>query len=186
MQVKGSTEAQLHANKFPSTAKPGDVEAVASFFRAHPFWRFGVVFTTATKTELPEKFGRMPTMRGVLEKRIGDIVEMTLCKEVKVIFESSQRTEIRIQEAFQELAFFRGSKPIPSECYFMPKSAGEPALEVADFVMHAVGRQARHNLTRRGSYEPDFCAVFHAVDPKLTSFEEVDSIILQNPDSHLG
>jgi hypothetical protein len=128
----------------------------------------------------------MPTMRGVLEKRIGDIVEMTLCKEVKVIFESSQRTEIRIQEAFQELAFFRGSKPIPSECYFMPKSAGEPALEVADFVMHAVGRQARHNLTRRGSYEPDFCAVFHAVDPKLTSFEEVDSIILQNPDSHLG
>jgi hypothetical protein len=70
----------------------------------------------------------MPTMRGVLEKRIGDIVEMTLCKEVKVIFESSQRTEIRIQEAFQELAFFRGSKPIPSECYFMPKSAGEPAL----------------------------------------------------------
>jgi hypothetical protein len=37
MQVKGSTEAQLHANKFPSTAKPGDVEAVASFFRAHRF-----------------------------------------------------------------------------------------------------------------------------------------------------
>jgi len=50
------------------------------------------------------------------------------------------------------------------------------ALEVADFVMHAVGRQARHNLKSRGSFEPDFCAVFHAVDRKLTSFMEVATV----------
>ena len=56
MRVKGSPDAQLHASKFPSIAKPGDVEAVASFFRAHPFWRFGVVLTTETKSELPDEY----------------------------------------------------------------------------------------------------------------------------------
>lgn len=60
----------------------------------------------------------------------------------------------------------------------MPKSGREPALEVADFIMHAVGRQAKHNLARRGSFEPDFCAVFHAVNSKLSSFMEVGSITL--------
>ncbi len=58
----------------------------------------------------------------------------------------------------------------------MPKFAGEPALEVADFVMHAIGRQARHNLTRRGSFLPDFCAIFHAIDPKFASFMEVEKV----------
>ena len=178
MKVKGSTEAPLHANKFPSIAKTGDVEAVASFFRAHQFFRFAVVLTTETTTELPENIGRIRAMKGVLEARINDIVRMTLCKEVKVIFESSDRVNASIQEAFQDLTLVRGSKPIPSECYFMPKSGREPALEVADFIMHAVGRQAKHNLARRGSFEPDFCAVFHAVDSKLTSFREVGAITL--------
>src|SRR5258708_6470997 len=47
---------------------------------------------------------------------------------------------------------------------------GQPALEVADFIMHAVGRQARQKLKKRGEFVPDFCAVFHSVDQKLTSF----------------
>jgi hypothetical protein len=58
----------------------------------------------------------------------------------------------------------------------MRKQQAEPALEVADFVMHAVGRQARQNLKKRGDFVPDFCAVFHAVNPKLTSFMEVASV----------
>jgi hypothetical protein len=36
--------------------------------------------------------------------------------------------------------------PIPIECCFMPKSAGDPALEVADFIVNGVGGQARRNL----------------------------------------
>jgi hypothetical protein len=59
---------------------------------------------------------------------------------------------------------------------FMRKEIGDPALEVADFVMHAVGRQARQNLQKRGDFAPDFCAVFHSIDRKLTSFMEVESI----------
>jgi hypothetical protein len=47
---------------------------------------------------------------------------------------------------------------------------------VADFVMHAVGRQARQDLKKRGDFVPDFCATFHAVGRKLTSFMEVASV----------
>ena len=58
----------------------------------------------------------------------------------------------------------------------MPKSAADPALEVADFVMHAVGRQARKNLAKRDGIAPDFEVVFHSVDKKLVSFMEVQTV----------
>jgi len=118
-------------------------------------------------------------MKGVLEKRIEEIVQLTLCKEIVIVFESSERMNDRIESTFQSFDFRRGEKQIPTECGFMPKAVGEPALEVADFVMHAIGRQARHNLTKQGSFLADFCAVFHAVDPKFTSFMEVDAVVHQ-------
>jgi hypothetical protein len=62
----------------------------------------------------------------------------------------------------------------------MPKAAAEPALEVADFVIHAIGRQARHNLKHRGSFQADFCAVFHSVKRQLVSFTEVASVAKDN------
>jgi hypothetical protein len=173
-RVTGSPDTPLHANEFPSIAKPGDIEAVGEFFRIWPFWRFGAIITVQTK--LADELSLLQTMKGVLEQRINQVVQATLCKEVKVIFESSDRADKLIEDAFQNLELHRGSKHIPSQCYFMPKSAAEPALEVADFVMHAVGRQARHNLKRRGSFVPGFCAVFHAVDRKLTSFMEFGSV----------
>lgn len=110
----------------------------------------------------------LKTMKGVLERRINDIVGLTLCKEVKVVFKSSQRANRLIESAFQSFEFSRGLKRVPSECGFMPKSVGEPALEVADFVMHAVGRQARLR---------DFRAVFHTVDPTLSHFIEVAGVV---------
>lgn len=173
-RITGSPETPLHANKFPGIAKAGDIEAVAEFFRVQSFWRFGAIITDETK--LADEISLMRTMKGVLQQRISGIAQMTLCKEVKVIFESSDRADKLIEDAFQDFELYRGSKHIPSECYFMPKSAAEPALEVADFVMHAVGRQARHSLKHRGSFVPDFCAVFHAVEPKLTSFMEVAAV----------
>jgi len=88
-----------------------------------------------------------------------------------------ERTDRLVQEAFQDFEVHRGEKLIPSDYYFLPKSAAAPAMEVADFVMHAVGRQARYNLRQRGSFLADFCAVFHAVDPNLMSFVEVDAVV---------
>jgi hypothetical protein len=122
-------------------------------------------------------------MAKVLQARIADIARWTAFDSLAVIFESSERADQLIEEAFQGFALEEGGKPIPVECYFMRKEHGEPALEVADFVMHAVGRQARQNLKKRGDFVPDFCAVFHAVDRRLTSFMEVGSVV---PDAAAG
>jgi hypothetical protein len=174
-RVKGSPDAQLHANKFARDAKTEDVEAVAHFFRK-PFWRFGAVLTKETQIFLPEEMSRIEVMKVALQERVEEIVQTTLCKEVKVIFEASNRTDKLVQEAFQDFEVHRGSKRILSECYFMAKSGASPAMEVADFIMHAVGRQARYNLTRRGGFLADFCAVFHAVEPNLMSYAEVGAV----------
>ena len=107
-----------------------------------------------------------------------EIGRFTQFKELHVIFESSQRADPLIQEAMQGFDLEETGISIPSECYFMPKSAGEPALEVADFIMHAVGRQARHNISERGGLLPDFKAVFHSVDRKLVSFMEVENVAI--------
>jgi hypothetical protein len=173
-RVMGSPDSPLHANKFSRTAAPDDISTVAEFFRLQPFARLGA--TISIRTALIDEWNVIRTMKEVLELRINEIVGHTLCREVKVIFESSQRVDKLIEDAFQNFEVRRGWKHIPSKCYFMPKAVGEPGLEVADFVMHAVGRQVRQNLKERGTFTPDFEAVFHGIDRRLSSFVEVEFI----------
>ena len=173
-RVTGAADIPLHANKFHKLAKSGDMEAVAAFFQSQPFARFGAIMSIDTK--LSDEMGTVSTMKEVLQARINEIMQSTLCREVKVIFESSDRANKLIEQAFQDFKLYRGRKHIPSECYFMPKASANPALEVADFVMHAVGRQARQNLNARGTFLPDSKAVFHSVDRHLVSFMEINSV----------
>jgi hypothetical protein len=119
----------------------------------------------------------MKNMRDVLHARINQLVQQMLCRQVKIIFESSERADRKIHDECGGFTFYRGDKNIPVECYFMPKAAGEPALEVADFIMHAIGRQVRQNLKSRAIFVPDFRAVFHQVDhQRLVSYIEVATI----------
>jgi hypothetical protein len=175
-RVTGAPDTPLHASTFTGFATPETIAAVVEFFRVNPFARFGAIIST--DTALAEQLGPVPTIAKVLQARIVDIARWTAFDSVAVIFESSDRADRLIEEAFQGFALEEGgAAPIPVECYFMRKAHGEPALEVADFVMHAVGRQARQNLKKRGDFVPDFCATFHAVASKLTSFMEVASVV---------
>jgi hypothetical protein len=122
--------------------------------------------------------GPLQTIAKVLQLRIVEIARWTPFREVHIIFESSQRADPLIENAMQDFGLEESGKSIPVECYFMPKSAGEPGLEVADFVVHAVGRQARANLKQRSGFALDYAAVFHSVDPRLTSLMEVESTAL--------
>jgi hypothetical protein len=173
-KVTGSPDTPLHANAFAGFATPENIQTVAESFHAQPFARLGGIISF--KTALTDELGPVPTIARVLQVRIREIAARTAFTSLAVIFESSQRADRLIEEAFQGFGLEEGGKPLPVECYFMRKGSGDPALEVADFVMHAVGRQARQNLKKRGDFVPDFCAVFHSVERKLTSFMEVDSV----------
>jgi hypothetical protein len=179
--VTGSADTPLHANKFPTIASADHIKAVAEFFRVQPFARFGATITVNTK--LSDEMSLMRSMKEVLQQQISAVMQYTLCRQVKVMFESSQRADKLIRDAFGDFEVYRGQKHIPSDCYFMRKAAGDPALEVADFVMHAVGRQARQNLKYREIFVPDFKAVFHTVDSKLLSYIDVESVTINQPPS---
>jgi hypothetical protein len=182
-RVTGSPDTPLHASEFdrPDVSKgvrAENIRAVVDFFQTQPFARLGAIISIATT--LADKLGPVPTIAKVLQARIAEIARWTPFDSLAVIIESSERADRLVEDAFQGFALEEGGKAIPVECYFMRKEHAEPALEVADFIMHAVGRQARQNLKKRGDFTPDFCAVFHAVDRKLASFMEVDSVSKQD------
>lgn len=173
-RVTGSADTPLHANAFARFATREKIETVAAFFQQQPFARLGAI--VSAKTAFPDELGPLPAIAKALQLQIIGIARWIPFDSVVVIFESSQRADPLITQAFQGFALEEDGKSLPLECYFMPKSASEPALEVADFIVHAVGRQARQNLERRGEFVPDFKAVFHSVDSTLVSYMEVESI----------
>jgi hypothetical protein len=101
------------------------------------------------RAALLQELGPVPTIAKTLQNRVVEIARWTRFSDLKIMFESSDRADPLIKEAFQDFGLEEDGRPIPVDCYFMPKSAGDPALEVADFIMHAVGRQARKNLKQR-------------------------------------
>ncbi len=175
-QITGSSNAPLHASQFRPFATPENIEVVVRFFRNNPFARIGAIIST--NTVLADEFGTVPTIAMTLQRRIAEVASWTAFESIAVILESSQRANRLIEQALQDfrVEIKEDDKPVPIEFYFMEKKHGEPALEVADFVMHAVGRQARQNLKKRGDFVPDFRAVFHGVDRKLFSFSELSSV----------
>jgi hypothetical protein len=172
--VTGSPDAPLHASKFGRSATTEQIGVVAGFFKRQQFARLGAI--VSSKTAFPKEVGPLPAIAKTLPLRIVDIARWSRFDSIAVIFESSQRADRLITQAFQGFDLEEDGKPVPLECYFMPKSAGDPALEVADFIVHSVGRQARQNIVKRGVFVPDFKAVFQSVDKKLVSFMDVESI----------
>jgi hypothetical protein len=173
-KVTGSPDTPLHASSFGQKASQDQIRSVSEFFGANPFSRFGAIVSTTTT--FADEMDAVSTIAGVLKNRIIDIAKWWAFRELKVIFESSERADRLIEGAFENFQLQENGRPIPVECYFMPKRAGDAAIEVADFVMHAVGRQARRKLQGRDGFAPDFAAVFHTVDRKLISFIEVDKV----------
>jgi hypothetical protein len=173
-KVTGSANTRLHAYTFARSARPEDFETVAQFFRTQPFARIGAIIST--KATRDDSLSPLATIAGVLKNRIIDVVKWTVCTEVHVIFEASSRADRLMEEALGDFTLEEGGQPIPVECFFMPKAVGDPALEVADFVTHAVGRQARHRLQGKEGFVRDFAAVFHDQDRKRVSFMDVNEV----------
>ena len=60
----------------------------------------------------------------------------------------------------------------------MPKQIHEPALEVADFVMHAAHGLAWDSVAGRNGYaRRDFRSVFQRKNRRLSSFMLIDAVV---------
>jgi hypothetical protein len=68
----------------------------------------------------------------------------------------------------------------------MPKRSNEPALEVADFIMHAVHGQMRHRLENRPGFRKDYEAVFLKLSRSLIEFFELGSVSGPDQDEEIA
>jgi len=147
---------------------------IGDFFRENTFMRVAAAATVATTLSDPLVLLQVvaPTLIG----RVCDVLKWTAATSIHVVFEDNHRARKKLRAHFGGIRVAENGADIPFECYFMPKRAGEPALEVADFIMHAVHGLARDRLNDRDGYRRrDFQSVFHSVDRRLASFMLIDN-----------
>ncbi len=154
--------------------------ALGRFFREGLFCRIAVVLTR--RTVRPETLEPYQVSAGALRNRLVEVVRFWRpLDSIELIVEQSQRGDNLARKYLGDFRYWReidGKKSyIPVGWHFMPKSAAEPGLEIADFVMHAAGGRTRARLAGRTEGRADFKAVFDEVDPQLVSFIEVHDVV---------
>jgi hypothetical protein len=155
------------------------IETITSFFTSHPIARIAVTITTATK--LHPDISTVDLVSKALLNRIGDIAKWTQFGRLAIVIESSERADPLLQQALSALRLDVDGAQVPADVYFMPKAAHEPALEVADFIVHTAGGQARSKLGGRSGFRLDYQAVFQSVDKKLLSCFHIDLVEKNEP-----
>jgi len=186
--LTGNPDAHLHAAEFVRTATSEQMEEVASVFTANPFMRIGSV--GAITTAMPQDKSYKDHLTSVhedehlawmvlrsLHKRIVDVAKWTQFRSAAIVFEQNPRSKALLQSAFANFGIEENGVTLPIEFHDMPKIAGEPGLELADFVAHTVAGHGRRRLVEgRTDFRKDFKVVFQSAGPKLSSFMAINSI----------
>ncbi len=170
--VNGDPDAPLHAADLEYT--PENLAAVSQFFKSPAFARFGVAATN--KTNFAVDMHATAAVMGMLKQHIARLVARLPCATVALIFEASERGDPLVRQHFGELGLVEDERPIPIEHCFMPKSAKEPGLELADFIASAAGTQARFYHRGNKEFAKDYEAVFHQFPPPMSQFFHITDV----------
>lgn len=171
--IGGSTDARLHATDIRDPT-PEQINVVASFFKDNPFSRFGAI--CSVETDLNNDISPFFAVATCVGNRLADILKWQPFTSVAVIFEHSERLEAKLEESFGALDLKEDGKSIPLEFYWMDKSDGEPALEVADFIANSIGTEVRHRIAGKPGHAKNFEAFFHHHDRRLVSFMDARQV----------
>jgi hypothetical protein len=90
------------------------------------------------------------------------------------VHEASDRGDKLLERYIGKLTVRADGVEIPSFQGLIEKKFGDPALEVAHFVINAAGGQANHWSKKRPGFRKDFKAVFHGAK-FLQSFICIDA-----------
>ena len=113
--------------------------------------------------------------RGCVKNRIIDIARWDpVCRAAVYSSRRSGQRDRPHQQASSDSRVEENGRAIPVECFFMPKSVGEPALEVADFVMMPWGAR-RGTAWKVRTDSARLRRAFHDQDPKRVSFMDVNA-----------
>ena len=171
--INGSADAPLHAAD--TTWRCDRSFAVLSqFFLDRSFVR--IAATSTRKTVCPAAMHpAVPVMGGLYEHVVG-VAELIPCKAIAMVVESSQRADPMLKQHFGELKLENRELILSVEHWLMPKSAAEPGLEIADFIINAAGSQTRRYLEGKPGVSLDFQDVFGRLPPEGCRFSIVTKV----------
>lgn len=151
---------------------------LSTFFESLYFSRFAVVakektFINPSLTAYQSVF--FATLLGIKNicKSYSDFTSITL------VFESSERIDKLVEQHFASAVFTINNMDIPVYKYFMSKQRSEPGLEVADYIVHAAGRNEMNR--RRGlASETDANYIFRNIPQHLQYYLGIDIVDYKN------
>jgi hypothetical protein len=165
----GGPDVPLHAADLRAPTE-AQLSALAAFFNDRKFARFAVTMSRSTK--IPDGSTPYDIAAGLLRNRFQDLLSRLSPEpqEVAFLHESSARCDQLVERHFGSNVVQVNGRVVPVHKGLVRKSAGLPALEVADFIMQASGRRALHlHRDPRAAVQKDFAAVFHS-SPTWTSY----------------
>jgi hypothetical protein len=176
--VAGDPTTPLHAKDVERRLIPRKEAAIRKFFIEQPVRRIATISSVTTDyrnvADLPDPVVRY-TIASLLQ-RIVEVARWMPFTSITVIFEDTSCLRPRFEEATAGFNFQVDGKPIPHEWCTMPKSAGEPGLEVADFLMHTVAGYGRSGRDPQGKFAARFSAIIGTIDERWRSFVETESV----------
>jgi hypothetical protein len=170
--ITGNADAPLHAASL--TRNPDHLAALSEFFLDRAFARFAVTSTRNTAFRV-DMHTAAPVM-GILKQQVCRVAALTTCRTVALVFESSQRADPVLMKHFGELELEENGRALPVEHCIMPKSAAEPGLEIADFIINAAGSQTRRHLRGTSGFARDYEAVFHQLPRPFGQFSLITEV----------
>ena len=178
----GGSDVLLHASELRNPTQ-SQFDALNRFFREQEFCRFGVTITPTCK--LPTGVTAYHAVSRSLRKRWEELTPRfsPTPTEVAFIFEASQRGDALVQRYFSDIVVTIAGAQVPIHLGIMPKGAGDEALEVADFIVHTAGTQARNwDTGDKRRFRRDFEAMFHA-NALWSSFSAIECSLILKPAS---
>ena len=168
----GGAGVSLHASELQNPTG-AQLAALGEYFKTYHFGRLAALLSITTTLDnrlVPYQVAA----RAILE-RVARLAGRFGCQGVVLVFEESQRADHLAFQHFDRHNLHDLADPVPRSLEFlkfrMPKSAGEPLLEVADFVINAAGGQVRSHLKgHEWGARRDFQTVFRSVPPELAEF----------------
>lgn len=155
------------------------IDALNAFFAQSAFFRIAAL--TTRHFVIPNHLARLELTCLVLGRLLENIGGRVPFSKVAIMLDASERLTPELSRVFREVKGTQRiggiEREVPVEFYQAPKDLCEPALEVADFVMHTAGRAVRHSV-RGGAFLdlPDFRAVFATTPPELAEFVRIDEV----------
>jgi hypothetical protein len=138
------------------------------------FWKKFEFLRVASITGDTSSFGNGAVPRevvyGSLKNRILSVIQPWQFGSITLCFESSDRLNDETVRNFHNFNLERGRVKVVVNQSFLPKNVCEPGMEIADFIMHSSGCQARITNKSDISKRRDFEAIWNSIDKKFMSY----------------